>query len=402
MPGTSTMSAQELQGRKELARRLLEPPLEELAAEALGVAEPRAAKAIPARGPHGPLELGWPDGLEPRPQARESAPDPDAPLPAADVLAITWTAEEADAMADVLTPGHRRRRWHPYRHRFIERYKPQTRSGAPSQLFGRLGLWLETRIGERSVICFKSELHLNQDGIETGEGTATLPVKDLFLQLIEETGAGHVLTVGTAGGVATEQDLGDVVVSRAAKFRCQSEFRNEPFNGRTYRSDWQVPRSRFTAARELMRGFAQELEEPGFGPPTKRYPFEGPLLEPSPPNRPDIKLDGDDFQEFHPILTADFYEFGTTANGLDHEGCALEMGDAVLGLACEELQDPPRWICVRSVSDPAINADLPTHEDIERNLQALWATWYYKAYGYWTSVNGAIATWAIVAGLDAD
>jgi hypothetical protein len=202
--------------------------------------------------------------------------------------------------------------------------------------------------------------------------------------------------------VAPEQDLGDVVVSRAAKFRCQSEFANEPYNGKTYKSDWQVPKARFSAARRLMQGFADELVEPGFAPPTKRYPFDGPPLQPTSPNVPDIKLDGDDFAEFHPILTADFYEFGTSANGLDEQGCAVEMGDAALGLACSELDEPPRWACVRSISDPAINADLPTHADIERNMQAVWATWYYKTYGYWTSVNGALATWAIVAGLDED
>ena len=31
-------------------------------------------------------------------------------------------------------------------------------------------------------------------------------------------------------------------------------------------------------------------------------------------------------------------------------------------------------------------------------MQAHWTAWYYEAYGYWTSVAGAIASWAIVAG----
>jgi hypothetical protein len=55
---------------------------------------------------------------------------------------------------------------------------------------------------------------------------------------------------------------------------------------------------------------------------------------------------------------------------------------------------------VRNVSDPLINADLPTHADITRNMQAVWAVWFYEAYGYWTSVTGALATWGIIAGLD--
>jgi hypothetical protein len=28
-----------------------------------------------------------------------------------------------------------------------------------------------------------------------------------------------------------------------------------------------------------------------------------------------------------------------------------------------------------------------------------YAVWYYKQYGYWTSVMSALTTWAIIAGL---
>ena len=29
-------------------------------------------------------------------------------------------------------------------------------------------------------------------------------------------------------------------------------------------------------------------------------------------------------------------------------------------------------------------------------MQAHWAVWYYETYGYWTSVNSAIAGWALL------
>ena len=102
--------------------------------------------------------------------------------------------------------------------------------------------------------------------------------------------------------------------------------------------------------------------------------------------------------EFHPILTTDYFEYGTTANRLDHEGAAVEMGDAALGLACSELADPPRWAVVRNMSDPVINGDLPAKQ-FHLNEQTTWAVGYYTAYGWWTSVTGALATWAIIAGL---
>jgi hypothetical protein len=75
-----------------------------------------------------------------------------------------------------------------------------------------------------------------------------------------------------------------------------------------------------------------------------------------------------------------------------------EMGDAVLGLLCSELDDPPRWAVVRNMSDPVINGDLPTKE-FRVNMQTTFAVGYYTAYGHYTSVCGAIATWGIIAGL---
>ena len=116
------------------------------------------------------------------------------------------------------------------------------------------------------------------------------------------------------------------------------------------------------------------------------------------PNTPDVKLDGRDMPAFHPVITTDFFEFGTSGNHLETEGCAVEMGDAVLGMVVSGMEDPPRWAVVRNLSDPQINGDLPTGAGA-LDMQAHWAVWYYEAYGYWTSVMGALATWAIVAGL---
>lgn len=397
------MDRAELEQRKQLARILLAadpaPPPVSTGAEGAPLEAKASTAAGPALAAARAKDIPFPEELRPTPIA-PSEVDPEVALPKADVLVITWTAAECDALADVFTPGVSRQRWHFYRHHFTDRFQKLIRPGAPSRQAGRLGSWLQTSIGDRSVICFKSELHLNQDGIKTGDGTATLPVKDLFLQLIEEVKPSVVLTIGTAGGVAADQDLGDAVLTRAAHFRCQDEFEHVPFNGKTFRSDWELPRARFTEARKLMEGFASQLVEPPFAPPTKRYPFEKHLIRSDPPNRPNIKLDGDDFPQFHPILTTDFFEFGTSANHLDEQGCGVEMGDAALGLACSELTDPPNWAVVRNISDPVINADLPTSPNIALNMQAHWAVWFYEAFGYWTSICGALAAWGIVAGLD--
>ena len=362
--------------------------------------QPLEALAIPReRAPLEKVNLGlsFPAGLAPTPRPLAQTPDSGAPLPEADYLVITWTVAEVEALADTLTPGTRRERWYNYDRDFETKYQPNIRKGAPSQRVKRLGSYFLTDIGGKRVLCFKSELHLNQDGVRTGPGTATLPVRELFHQVIREVKPRMVITVGTAGATFPDHELGDVIITRAAKFRLSQEFRNESFNGKTYRCDFPIPTQHFEDAHRLMARHADQLREPDFGPPTKRYAFTGPLV-PGPRNTPDFKVDGRDMPAFHPILTTDFFEFGTSRNGLEAAGAGVEMGDAVLGMVAEELgEQAPLWLVIRNASDPQINGDLP---DTPRplNMQVHWAVWYYEAYGYWTSVNSALATWAVIAG----
>lgn len=382
----------------------------------LGPRLPEAPGALAA------LSFPRPAGLAPVPAPLPLEPDPEDPLPPADVVVITWTVAEVEALADTLTPGHNRDNWYRYARRFETHYRPLIRKGAPALRAGRLGSYFPTRIGGKTVVCFKSELHLNQDGIRTGPGRATLPVKDLFAQLIEEVKPSLVITVGTAGATFppdrvitingatySAHALGDVCITRGAKFRLSKEFANEPFASAAYRSAFQIPTARLADAKTLLAKFADNLTEPALGPPTTKYNWTLPSLVPGIRNRPELRVDGIDFPAFHPILTTDFFEFGTSTNGLEQEGCSVEMGDAVLGMVVEEMKAAgraaPEWLVIRNCSDPQINGAQPAGDDaalpaaIRRklNMQAHWAVWYYETYGYWTSVNSAIATWAMVA-----
>lgn len=352
------------------------------------------------------LNIPFPTGLAPIPQPINPKPGPDAALPKADVLVITWTIAEQTALCDVLTPGVARTSWYRYSRNYVSHYDALVRDGAPSKRFKILGSYYITKIGSKKVLCFKSELHLNQDSIDIAAvpGTATLPVKDLFQQLIQETGAGHVITVGTCGGIDVRHDLGDVLVTRGAKFRLQDEFKNAPYKDTAYKSQWNVPTQHFAKAEALMAPFATHLQEPDFGPPTKRYGFNGPLLK-AQANKPSIiheqgTTPENTIPQFHPILTTDLFEFGTStkATKLLQDGCGLEMGDAVLGMVADGLQNPPKWLVVRNISDPQINGDLPGAKS-PINLQSHWSVWYYETFGYWTSVNSALAVWAVIAGL---
>lgn len=162
----------------------------------------------------------WPEHWAPVPRALAREPETSDALPRADYLVVTWTIAELEALADVLTPGVLRNGWYRYTRRFNDHYLPLIRTGAPARNARRLGSYYMTRVGDARVLCFKSELHLNQDGIMQASGYATLPVRDLFLQLIEEVQPRMVITVGTAGAVNPDHFLGDVYITRAAKFRC--------------------------------------------------------------------------------------------------------------------------------------------------------------------------------------
>ena len=399
----SDLTQSELNYRKELARVLLAAGRTEL-----DDAEFVDTTLLPPEALlTSDLNIPFPAGLAPVPQPINPKPQSGAKLPKADVVVVTWTVAEHNALADTLTPGFGRLTWYRYDRLWNEKYAAQSRKGSPAASSKRLGTYFLTKIGNKKVLCFKSEFHLNQDGIRNFNGTdqTSLPVRDMFIQLIEETECSHILTVGTCGGIQLEHDLGDVLVTRGAKFKCSQEFDNAPFNNKTYKSDWQIPTTHFAKAEELMQPFARNLEEPDFGPPTKRHTGAAWKLDRKfTPNIIHESGDANDntLTAFHPILTTDFFEFGHSKNFAElwQQGCGVEMGDAVLGLVCkEDVANPPKWAVIRNISDPQINADL-TDKPRALNMQAHWAVWYYEAYGYYTSVMSSLATWAIVAGLE--
>ena len=299
---------------------------------------------------------------------------PDEELPSVEWLVITWTKDEHRALCRTFTPNLNIDDWYKYTHNF-DAFFPDIRPNAPSRQLKRIGSYYKVKIGNKHVLCFKSELHLNQDGKK-------LPLKKMIEQLLEETNAKKVLSIGTAGGVANNDELGDVIVSNSALFNLKDEFKNEKFNNKKYLCNWDIKETLFDEIRKQMIS----IQEPGYAPPTKRIPFEGQPLS-LPPNSPNIN-----YQKEHPIITTDFFEFGNSVNHLDQLGSAVEMDDAVIAMICDEMFSTTKYAFVRNVSDPVLNGDL------DERVQIMWAVWYYTHFGLQTSFNGALATWSIIAG----
>jgi hypothetical protein len=164
----------------------------------------------------------------------------------------------------------------------------------------------------------------------------------------------------------------------AFQFRCEKEFKNEAYAHAQYKSDWTLPNKHHATALQLMGAMMSHLDL-STAPTLTQCPCHS--LQRSGPPSPQFIRDGKDgIPPFHPVLTTDYFEFGTDRNNLGQAGMAVEMDDAALGLACSSLKTPPRWASIRNYSGPAIDGGLRLTE------QEPCAAHIYLRYGYWTSV----------------
>lgn len=310
-------------------------------------------------------DIPWPKGLEPNTDKKARAGKGGA-LPNADVLVVTWTVDEGHALSRLLTPGKDSHNdYVSYTKNFTEISK-NLRRGAPALEAKRLGAYWTTTIGKKSVVVFKSDSHLSQDGPK-------IPNIDVWTQIIEDTQAKFVITTGTAGAIGANLEVGDVVVSPIVRFDCIQKLKKQPFHNANYTSV--APNTtKFAQAKKLFSANSDQLPKDNTRAPeifqTKVDDLAG------------------------SVLTTDFFGFDTSNDrykigGLGH---AVEMGDGVLGLVAQQLKEKaPRWIAVRNVSDPQIKAE-GTAKD-----QANEAAQIYKAFGRWSTVCSAIVCWALIA-----
>jgi hypothetical protein len=313
--------------------------------------------------------IPWPKGLVPTTGPKPSGSG-SGPLPRADVLVVAWTVDEGHATSLVLTPGKDSSKdYLPYTHNFAT-ISSKMRKGCPALEAGRLGTFWTTTIGTKKAVVFKSDSHLSQDTRKLPTGDGTLPNYDVWKQIIDEVQPKLVLTTGTAGGIGTSVEVGDVIVSPFVRFDSQNWLKKAPFHDAVYQSN--APKTKnFVKAEALFAANAGQLPKDNTRPP-KIFQSGGPPSG---------------------VLTTDFFGFDTSNNhyGLQGLGDVSEMGDAVLGLVVSQIAKPPRWLAVRNVSDPQIKA-VGTLKD-----QATVAAQIYKGFGRWSTICSAIVCWALIA-----
>jgi hypothetical protein len=312
--------------------------------------------------------IPWPAGLAPTPD--KSAPAFDGSLPPADVLVVTYTAAEGRALADVLTPGVQSTDWIPYVKDWAE-YEPLLTGRSPARDAHRLGSWHLTTIGDKRVVCFKSELHPATDGPK-------LPLAKLWAQIIDDVTTAStgepllVITTGTAGGVGAGTQLGDIAVARAVRWDCEKQFAHEPWAQTAY------PCSPLSLGQADALASIAPLVAANFD----RIPAE-------------YRTRPAQTWTQETTVTTDFFAMGDTTDsyGLIKAAAdcrAVEMDDAACGLAISALTDPPTWFSVRNASDPVMDGTLPLAE------QSKQASAIYEKWGYTTTIGSAIACWALI------
>lgn len=317
--------------------------------------------------------------------------DTPSTLPQADAVVITWAGAEWAAMEQVFCGGGEPM---PYSARKTsswpgwQQYVDGASDGGCGCYSGKDCYWGYYRLVEISghkVLLFKSNVHLDESG-----GTGQACLEKLMGILIDQVQPKLALSIGTAGGSRLGDAIGTVNIVNAATL----DMGGEPSAWPTYSNSWQ-PNGAILDA----KGFVSML----FDIPTSESDLDSLASQFNKTcgnsyTLNDLDPGGVDFGQSPPavndltprstpLLTANSFVVGTTSG--QYDGYAvIEMDDAVLWSVCQA--QGVAFGSVRNVSDPVQSADLPSE------AQGNWGSILYDTYGFYTSYNGALATWAIL------
>jgi hypothetical protein len=363
----------------------------------------REASKLPVLPAPQPVDWKRLDVDPPRPIPLDR--DPWAVLPRAPVVIITWTTAEWMALDHVFcgsgappsTASETRQdwqaQWRTYRRGF-ETVGPDIYANmhdAPSLAKANWGSYRLVSLAPHiaPVLLIKSDLHIGTDG-------KTLPLKRLVDRIVEECQPELILTIGTAGGARNEQCIGTVVVSNSFKLELTPGYAIR--NG-LYASDYRpntalVERVRDKLFVKTPVSYA-DLEVLAKSIDTPLRDLMNSTIEPSKVERRAefyLETRGSSKTDLlGRVYTSNNYDIGTTSGNLARYSC-VEMDDAVIAKVAGDASRSVKVGSVRNISDPVVNHTLC--ETTQRN----WSTALYETYGLYTSLNGALAAWALVTG----
>ncbi len=357
-------------------------------------------------------KIAWPNGLAPVQgdlgDYARGKKITDALKADVDVLILLYTQLETSALLDVFTgdnewsPG-RAKTWYPYAHNFDA--LRNTIEGIDDDDFlkdGIFGNLYAMQVGKTKVAFFKNELHPKANGLK-------LPFVTLIKQLVSELRPKLVVSTGTAGGIGSHINCGDVAICDAARFHVRSTYPTFPAIDTLSKSGQELKNNATTAGTYVT--YAMEKLTPLALPGLKKCHSElqsnsgfdfvkdvsaSKIYTDTSPASPQPMA----------VVSADYLTVDDTsdAEGLQQLGIMNETDDAFAFYAIDQLPEGqrPQWLSVRNASEPQIaHAPFPKDTPPAKIIDALKAKagTIYGIYQYCTTLNSAFACWGVAADL---
>jgi nucleoside phosphorylase len=327
---------------------------------------------------------------------------PDAPLPAADIAVMTWTSAEWSAFDHVFLDSGQEGVTSSVQ--LVKDWNLYSRDAAgPAEEYAPLwGYYQLVEIADakgqtKRVLLFKCDAHLAHPPWITG-------LVQMAKQVLQDSGCGWIYSIGTAGGSNEDECLGDVSVTDAG----QVELKKPENEGGPVKSGTSVaaksfpPTDLFGPVQPLLFALDQVVTEAELQSALdelhRKDPDSASLsladLVNAPLDPKNLKTPKLLPTPGKPLLTTDYYFIASGDDAAQY--AVLEMDDTIIGYVAEQAGLP--FTFVRNISDPIVPATAQGGQPISDTVRGDWSSGIYTKYGVYTSFNGALATWAAIAG----
>jgi nucleoside phosphorylase len=314
---------------------------------------------------------------------------PAGQLPQADIVVVTWAGAEWAAMEHVFVQSGTEM---PYSAASSStwpdwvKYDQDMPDHPGASDWTYWGYYRLVEINNKTVLLFKSNTHLDWPGASF--------LSELVQRFCRYVKPSLIMSIGTAGGCRLSDHLGAVnVVNSAVMYDKDEQPAEWPRYSCDFTPNWSiVDKSGFDsllfgipASAATLQTLADQFNNFfGSSYPLSTLNADGlvtPTILPALNNLTSANV---------PLLTASTFLVGTTSGSYD-DFAVIEMDDAVIAQVC--LEQRLQFAFVRNVSDTAQNDSLPAE------VQGDWGSAVYDVFGFYTSYNGALTAWAIIAAL---
>jgi nucleoside phosphorylase len=312
---------------------------------------------------------------------------PAGELPAADIVVITWAESEWAALEHVFVQSNQAMPYSNASKSSWDGWLQYNKDMPPHPKASDWTYWGYYRlatINSKTVLLFKSNTHLDWPGEPF--------LADLIGRICTYVKPSLILSIGTAGGCRLTDHLGTVNVVNAGTMYEQGKPESQwPKYADKYSPPWKIIGEQgfssllfsIPATSTNLQTLADQFNKfYGTNYPLSTLNADGLVNPTHPPALNNLTPASTS------LLTASTFVVGTTSGGYSNFA-VIEMDDAVIGQVCQ--QKNVKFGFVRNVSDPAQNAALPAE------VQGNWGSAVYDVFGFYTSYNGALATWAVIA-----